>query len=102
MEESRRYFYNSSSKQCQEFQYGGCFGNENHFSTNDLCLKKCQYQMVLFDDIQLILIAYFEGCECSSKVSRKDAISNNAACKRFKFLYVCHCIALTYERVRLH
>uniref|UniRef100_A0A674IUH4 BPTI/Kunitz inhibitor domain-containing protein n=1 Tax=Terrapene triunguis TaxID=2587831 RepID=A0A674IUH4_9SAUR len=33
-----RYFYNSATKKCEEFRYGGCQGNEN--SKNE-CLKAC-------------------------------------------------------------
>jgi hypothetical protein len=36
-----RYFYNSSSKQCEKFIYGGCNGNENNFETIEKCLNKC-------------------------------------------------------------
>ena len=35
------YFYNSTSKRCEKFVYGGCLGNENRFETEELCDQRC-------------------------------------------------------------
>uniref|UniRef100_A0A8C4VZL9 BPTI/Kunitz inhibitor domain-containing protein n=1 Tax=Gopherus evgoodei TaxID=1825980 RepID=A0A8C4VZL9_9SAUR len=35
------YFYNSATKKCEEFRYGGCQGNENRFTTKDECFQTC-------------------------------------------------------------
>lgn len=37
----RRYYYNKSSGQCEEFDYGGCDGNENNFKSRDECQSRC-------------------------------------------------------------
>ena len=37
----RRWFYNSASKQCQQFFYGGCQGNDNRFDDLRSCLSRC-------------------------------------------------------------
>ena len=35
------FFYNSTSKACEEFIYGGCGGNGNRFYSEKECYKKC-------------------------------------------------------------
>ena len=37
----RRYYFNSALKECQEFIYGGCLGNENNFKTIGACELQC-------------------------------------------------------------
>ena len=37
----RRYFYNSTSGQCESFIYGGCLGNDNNFKTQKACATQC-------------------------------------------------------------
>ena len=36
-----RYFYNSTSSQCEQFTYGGCKGNMNNFDTLLSCKIRC-------------------------------------------------------------
>ena len=36
-----RYFYNSTSSQCEQFTYGGCKGNMNNFDTLLGCKIRC-------------------------------------------------------------
>ena len=35
------WFYNKDSKRCEEFIYGGCFGNQNRFETKEACEERC-------------------------------------------------------------
>lgn len=35
------YFFNSTSGTCERFNYGGCGGNQNRFSTRAECLSAC-------------------------------------------------------------
>ncbi|KAF1525131.1 Eppin, partial [Eudyptes chrysocome] len=37
----RRFFFNASSQQCEEFIYGGCGGNRNNFETEGECSQAC-------------------------------------------------------------
>lgn len=36
-----RFSYNSTTKDCQEFKFGGCDGNGNNFSTHKQCMDVC-------------------------------------------------------------
>lgn len=35
------YYYDTESKSCQSFFYGGCHGNNNRFDTQEACEKAC-------------------------------------------------------------
>ncbi|XP_067564360.1 early lactation protein-like isoform X2 [Pseudorca crassidens] len=37
-----RYFYNSTSIECEPFTYGGCQGNANNFETTEICVRVCK------------------------------------------------------------
>ncbi|XP_043914619.1 papilin-like [Protopterus annectens] len=41
-----RYFYNSTTMTCDQFNYGGCSGNGNNFHTKKECLQECQNEDV--------------------------------------------------------
>lgn len=36
-----RYYYNSKTRTCEEFVYGGCGGNNNRFETLEECQNYC-------------------------------------------------------------
>ena len=38
---SWRVYYDSDSKTCKEFGYGGCDGNENNFNSAEECVRMC-------------------------------------------------------------
>lgn len=38
---NERFYFDSASKECKEFIYGGCGGNANNFSSSDECKKTC-------------------------------------------------------------
>lgn len=37
----RRYAFNLSSMKCEEFVYGGCYGNGNNFKDLQSCVDHC-------------------------------------------------------------
>eukprot|EP00794_Sanderia_malayensis_P014103 gene14103-15576_t len=43
----KRYFYNSETKKCEEFIYGGCNGNMNNFVTEVECESRCKEQVAI-------------------------------------------------------
>ncbi|XP_059155148.1 carboxypeptidase inhibitor SmCI-like [Physella acuta] len=36
-----RFYYNPSTNDCEEFNYGGCGGNKNRFETKENCVDSC-------------------------------------------------------------
>ncbi|XP_074071638.1 tissue factor pathway inhibitor isoform X2 [Macrotis lagotis] len=40
-----RYFYNSQSKQCEPFKFGGCLGNANNFESLEECKNICEDEL---------------------------------------------------------
>lgn len=36
-----RYYYDASKQSCEEFEYGGCRGNQNNFLSRELCMSTC-------------------------------------------------------------
>ena len=46
----KRFFYNSTSKACETFVYGGCRGNANRFFSSQQCKKSCGRLAVYIQD----------------------------------------------------
>lgn len=44
-----RYYYDSESKECKSFYYGGCDANENNFETPEICEARCKKSEVQGD-----------------------------------------------------
>ncbi|XP_052057673.1 papilin-like isoform X2 [Mytilus californianus] len=38
----KNYFYNKDNRQCEQFIYGGCDGNDNNFKTEVECERRCR------------------------------------------------------------
>nr|WEQ50372.1 conkunitzin M16 [Conus magus] len=36
-----KFYYDTKSKECKGFKYGGCKGNGNNFNTTEDCSNKC-------------------------------------------------------------
>ncbi|XP_053400858.1 kunitz-type serine protease inhibitor microlepidin-1-like [Mercenaria mercenaria] len=41
-----RYFYNPQTSTCEQFDYGGCWGNDNNFASLQLCQETCMSDML--------------------------------------------------------
>ena len=43
----RRYYYNNSTKRCEEFVFKGCEGNSNNFENPEVCKQTCAAKEVI-------------------------------------------------------
>ena len=43
----RKFFYNSTTDQCELFIYGGCGGNDNQFDTRSECISACGEKKII-------------------------------------------------------
>ena len=39
------FYYDPASSQCNQFNYGGCGGNSNRFTTYQACMASCSYRV---------------------------------------------------------
>ncbi|XP_077521294.1 uncharacterized protein LOC144132630 isoform X2 [Amblyomma americanum] len=56
-----RYFYNQTTKYCEQFVYGGCNGNQNNFETIESCLKTCKVGYVDVQATRTLLSEHSAG-----------------------------------------
>jgi len=40
-----KWYWDSSTSQCRQFNYGGCLGNANRFNSQEACQKQCLYKL---------------------------------------------------------
>ncbi len=48
-----RWFFDSASRTCQPFKFGGCFGNQNNFENRELCEDRCGLSVVHISDTMI-------------------------------------------------
>ncbi|CAG5865950.1 unnamed protein product [Menidia menidia] len=73
-----RFFFNVNTGQCEQFEYGGCGGNENNFET----LEKCEETCVVSDDKNPCHLPEAPG-PCRGLVTRYFFDSKSQQCKHF-------------------
>ncbi|XP_022255568.1 uncharacterized protein LOC111088812 [Limulus polyphemus] len=44
-----RYFYNKTSGSCEQFNFGGCEGNDNNFESLEKCYETCEQEVPMCD-----------------------------------------------------
>ncbi|XP_009955240.1 PREDICTED: tissue factor pathway inhibitor 2, partial [Leptosomus discolor] len=77
----KRYAFNLSSMRCEEFIYGGCYGNDNNFRDLQSCVDRC------LPEKTGPLLCYSPKDEglCSSAVPRYYYDAKTKSCKEFKY-----------------
>ena len=58
-----RYFFNSSSLTCQQFEFGGCNGNENRFDDIEICNNVCRDKQAKSENVTLLKTGEFSNFE---------------------------------------
>ncbi|XP_019897043.1 tissue factor pathway inhibitor a isoform X5 [Esox lucius] len=65
-----RYFFDSRSKECKHFYYGGCFGNANNFRSMKECQARCQNPD--FTPPELCFSRIDRGTTCEGEEARME------------------------------
>nr|XP_039258637.1 papilin-like [Styela clava] len=69
-----RYYYNTESKRCERFIYGGCQGNENNFKTLKKCQRTCGHDICKQPK---------DSGPCEAAISRYFFNTKSQACEQF-------------------
>lgn len=83
----KRFFYNQTSQQCQQFTFGGCKGNENNFVTSEQCNTHCTNAHLLqkkSDDVDVCSLEREVG-PCKAAHKRYFFNSTSQQCQRFTY-----------------
>ncbi|XP_078018487.1 actinia tenebrosa protease inhibitors-like [Epinephelus lanceolatus] len=71
------YFYNSTSKSCEKFVYGGCLGNQNNFKDETECMQRCHPEE--------ICVKAPETGPCKAYIERYFYNSTSKSCEKFVY-----------------
>uniref|UniRef100_A0A8C0JDG4 Tissue factor pathway inhibitor n=1 Tax=Chelonoidis abingdonii TaxID=106734 RepID=A0A8C0JDG4_CHEAB len=75
-----RYYFNIQTRQCEMFEYGGCYGNENNFLT----LEECQERCVVPEKPNFCFMEQDPGI-CRGYFSRYFYNKESQQCEKFKY-----------------
>ncbi|NXA32782.1 TFPI1 inhibitor, partial [Eudromia elegans] len=75
-----RYYFNLQSRECEIFEYGGCYGNENNFLT----LEECQETCVVTEKPKFCFHEKDPGI-CRGYFSRYFYNKETKICEKFKY-----------------
>ncbi|XP_038615324.1 carboxypeptidase inhibitor SmCI-like isoform X2 [Tachyglossus aculeatus] len=76
-----RYYFDAETKQCEEFIYGGCGGNENQFHTLEECRNACDSSQISKSICQL---PYSVGL-CKARLQRYYFSVQTQQCRQFYY-----------------
>ena len=71
----KRFYYNPTTKKCEEFIYGGLGGNKNNFEDETICMETCG---------DICLLPKKIG-RCKASIPRYYYNSENGKCEKFTY-----------------
>ena len=77
----KRFFFNATSRKCEEFRFGGCEGNANRFDSEEECQDYCGCKLArkniwTYGERQSCLVIHIE-MDCS----RLDHVKGHGQCE---------------------
>ncbi|OCT75684.1 tissue factor pathway inhibitor 2 [Xenopus laevis] len=77
----KRYAYNMKTMRCEQFIYGGCYGNDNNFQDKDSCINFCAPRR----DAPSFCYSPKDEGSCSASVTRYYFNIESKACEEFVY-----------------
>ncbi|KAE8596240.1 hypothetical protein XENTR_v10016024 [Xenopus tropicalis] len=77
----KRYAYNMQTMKCEQFYYGGCYGNDNNFKDKASCMDFCSPRR----DAPSFCYSPKDEGSCSASVTRYYFNIESKACEEFVY-----------------
>uniref|UniRef100_A0A803W042 Tissue factor pathway inhibitor n=1 Tax=Ficedula albicollis TaxID=59894 RepID=A0A803W042_FICAL len=82
-----RWYYDRHTQSCQQFTYGGCYGNANNFLTFDDCEKSCwtikKDEIIFSAEVPKLCRMEADGGPCRSYLRRYAFNLSSMRCEEF-------------------
>ncbi|KAJ8273329.1 hypothetical protein GJAV_G00100360 [Gymnothorax javanicus] len=75
----KRYFFNMTSMRCEEFNYGGCKGNNNRFPDPVVCMEYCEPHKTT----PALCLGPLDKGPCAASISRYYYNAASKSCEEF-------------------
>lgn len=79
-----RFYYDQKEGMCQEFNYTGCQGNKNRFSTIEACQNTCQHKALMVQAKKSCNLPKMSG-PCEDKLAKWWFNSKSMSCELFYY-----------------
>ncbi|GCB61692.1 hypothetical protein scyTo_0012959 [Scyliorhinus torazame] len=76
-----KYFYNFTTGECEDFTFGGCYGNDNNFNDISTCLRECKP----ISAFPMFCTKPKDRGSCAADILRFYFNEENDACETFSY-----------------